>query len=112
MGSHKGPSFFLPCPLQGSVILFFLCGLGADRLRRDGVLGGMTGGEKLINFKCAFSHVSRLKAASPEDIEYFNCQEELMDDLRAQYQLVERIIGIFVCMKHSALNIINNTGCA
>lgn len=37
--------------------------------------------------------VHRLKAASPEDIEYFNCQEELMDDLHSQYQLVERIIG-------------------
>lgn len=31
--------------------------------------------------------------ASPEDIEYFNCQEELMNDLHSQYQLVERIIG-------------------
>lgn len=39
--------------------------------------------------------VCRLKAASPEDIEYFNCQEELMDDLHSQYQLVERIIGAF-----------------
>ena len=35
----------------------------------------------------------RLKAASPEDVEYFNCQQELMDDLHSQYQLVERIIG-------------------
>lgn len=35
----------------------------------------------------------RLKSASPEDIEYFNCQEELIDDLHSQYQLVERIIG-------------------
>lgn len=35
----------------------------------------------------------RLKAASPEDIEYLNCQQELMDDLHSQYQLVERIIG-------------------
>lgn len=34
--------------------------------------------------------------ASPEDIEYFNCQEELMDDLHSQYQLVERIIGNFL----------------
>uniref|UniRef100_A0A087X3A5 Uncharacterized protein n=1 Tax=Poecilia formosa TaxID=48698 RepID=A0A087X3A5_POEFO len=34
-----------------------------------------------------------LKAASPEDREYFNCQEELMDDLHSQYRLVERIIG-------------------
>lgn len=31
--------------------------------------------------------------ASPEDVEYFNCQEELIDDLHSQYQLVERIIG-------------------
>lgn len=38
--------------------------------------------------------IHRLKAASPEDIEYFNCQEELMDDLHSQYQLVERIIGV------------------
>lgn len=35
-----------------------------------------------------------MKAASPEDIEYLNCQEELMDDLHSQYQLVERIIGV------------------
>jgi chromodomain-helicase-DNA-binding protein 1 len=35
----------------------------------------------------------RIKAASPEDVEYFNCQQELMDDLHSQYQLVERIIG-------------------
>lgn len=40
-----------------------------------------------------FYLLHRLKAASPEDIEYFNCQEELMDDLHSQYQLVERIIG-------------------
>lgn len=39
----------------------------------------------------------RLKAASPEDVEYFNCQEELMDDLHSQYQLVERIIGELPC---------------
>ena len=39
--------------------------------------------------------LARLKAASPEDIEYLNCQEELMDDLHSQYQLVERIIGVF-----------------
>lgn len=40
-----------------------------------------------------FYWLHRLKAASPEDVEYFNCQEELMDDLHSQYQLVERIIG-------------------
>lgn len=36
---------------------------------------------------------SRIKCSSPEDVEYFNCQQELMDDLHSQYQLVERIIG-------------------
>lgn len=40
-----------------------------------------------------FSYVCRLKTASPEDVEYLNCQQELMDDLHSQYQLVERIIG-------------------
>lgn len=42
---------------------------------------------------CTSFASGRLKAASPEDVEYFNCQEELMDDLHSQYQLVERIIG-------------------
>lgn len=36
---------------------------------------------------------SRLKNASPEDVEYYNCQQELTDDLHKQYQIVERIIG-------------------
>lgn len=44
-----------------------------------------------ILFSCTATH--RLKAASPEDVEYFNCQQELMDDLHSQYQIVERIIG-------------------
>lgn len=35
----------------------------------------------------------RLKNASPEDVEYYNCQQELTDDLHKQYQIVERIIG-------------------
>lgn len=43
---------------------------------------------------CFFYAVARrLKSASPEDVEYLNCQQELMDDLHSQYQLVERIIG-------------------
>lgn len=41
-----------------------------------------------------FLTFTRLKMASPEDIEYLNCQEELMNDLHSQYQLVERIIGM------------------
>lgn len=47
----------------------------------------------VVYFLMVFLPFTRLKAASPEDIEYFNCQEELMSDLHSQYQLVERIIG-------------------
>lgn len=47
-----------------------------------------------------FSYVCRLKTASPEDVEYLNCQQELMDDLHSQYQLVERIIGKKVLSSH------------
>uniref|UniRef100_A0A8C1KR14 Chromodomain helicase DNA binding protein 1 n=1 Tax=Cyprinus carpio TaxID=7962 RepID=A0A8C1KR14_CYPCA len=52
------------------------------------------GMKKLDNFKKKEQEKKKwLKAASPEDVEYFNCQQELMDDLHSQYQLVERIIG-------------------
>uniref|UniRef100_A0A7N6A2T5 DNA helicase n=1 Tax=Anabas testudineus TaxID=64144 RepID=A0A7N6A2T5_ANATE len=54
------------------------------------------GMKKLDNFKKKEQEKRKwLKMASPEDIEYFNCQEELMNDLHSQYQLVERIIGAF-----------------
>jgi len=33
------------------------------------------------------------KSASPEDIEYYDCQEEMADDLRQQHMLVERVIS-------------------
>uniref|UniRef100_A0A673C153 Uncharacterized protein n=1 Tax=Sphaeramia orbicularis TaxID=375764 RepID=A0A673C153_9TELE len=57
-------------------------------------LQNVKGMKKLDNFKKKEQEKKKwLKAASPEDIEYFNCQEELMDDLHSQYQLVERIIG-------------------
>ncbi|KAK9967910.1 hypothetical protein ABG768_002273 [Culter alburnus] len=52
------------------------------------------GMKKLDNFKKKEQEKKKwLKAASPEDVEYFNCQQELMDDLHSQYQIVERIIG-------------------
>uniref|UniRef100_A0A8C1U898 Chromodomain helicase DNA binding protein 1 n=1 Tax=Cyprinus carpio TaxID=7962 RepID=A0A8C1U898_CYPCA len=52
------------------------------------------GMKKLDNFKKKEQEKKKwLKAASPEDVEYLNCQQELMDDLHSQYQLVERIIG-------------------
>uniref|UniRef100_A0A8D3CCD7 DNA helicase n=1 Tax=Scophthalmus maximus TaxID=52904 RepID=A0A8D3CCD7_SCOMX len=57
-------------------------------------LQNVKGMKKLDNFKKKEQEKRKwLKAASPEDIEYFNCQEELIDDLHSQYQLVERIIG-------------------
>uniref|UniRef100_A0A8C5HU47 DNA helicase n=1 Tax=Gouania willdenowi TaxID=441366 RepID=A0A8C5HU47_GOUWI len=57
-------------------------------------LQNVKGMKKLENFKKKDQEKKKwLKAASPEDIEYFNCQQELMDDLHSQYQLVERIIG-------------------
>uniref|UniRef100_A0A4W3JUQ5 Chromodomain helicase DNA binding protein 1 n=1 Tax=Callorhinchus milii TaxID=7868 RepID=A0A4W3JUQ5_CALMI len=52
------------------------------------------GMKKLENYKKKEEDKKRwLKAASPEDIEYFNCQQELVDDLHSQYQFVERIIA-------------------
>ncbi len=33
------------------------------------------------------------KQASPEDVEYFKCQEELKDQLLEQYMTIERVIG-------------------
>uniref|UniRef100_A0A3B5MHD2 Uncharacterized protein n=1 Tax=Xiphophorus couchianus TaxID=32473 RepID=A0A3B5MHD2_9TELE len=57
-------------------------------------LQNVRGMKKLENFKKKEQEKKKwLKAASPEDREYFNCQEELMDDLHSQYRLVERIIG-------------------
>ncbi|KAL4617640.1 chromodomain-helicase-DNA-binding protein 1 [Arapaima gigas] len=52
------------------------------------------GMKKLDNFKKKEQDRKKwLKTASPEDVEYYNCQQELMDDLHSQYQIVERIIA-------------------
>ncbi|XP_078421899.1 chromodomain-helicase-DNA-binding protein 1 isoform X2 [Cetorhinus maximus] len=52
------------------------------------------GMKKLENYKKKEEETKRwLKMASPEDIEYLNCQQELVDDLHRQYQFVERIIA-------------------
>ena len=37
--------------------------------------------------------ICRLRKASPEDVEFHNCQQELTADLNKQFQIVERIIG-------------------
>ncbi|KAM8793473.1 chromodomain-helicase-DNA-binding protein 1-like [Eudromia elegans] len=52
------------------------------------------GMKKLDNYKKKVQETKRwLKNASPEDVEYYNCQQELTDDLHKQYQIVERIIA-------------------
>ncbi|XP_055489251.1 chromodomain-helicase-DNA-binding protein 1 isoform X2 [Leucoraja erinacea] len=52
------------------------------------------GMKKLENYKKKDEETKRwFKTASPEDIEYLSCQQELVDDLHKQYQLVERIIA-------------------
>ncbi|XP_063820138.1 chromodomain-helicase-DNA-binding protein 1 isoform X5 [Pseudophryne corroboree] len=52
------------------------------------------GMKKMDNYKKKEQDKKRwLKAASPEDIDYYNCQQELTDDLHKQYQIVERIIA-------------------
>ncbi|XP_066194444.1 chromodomain-helicase-DNA-binding protein 1-like isoform X2 [Sylvia atricapilla] len=52
------------------------------------------GMKKLDNYKKKDQETKRwLKNASPEDVEYYNCQQELTDDLHKQYQVVERIIA-------------------
>uniref|UniRef100_A0A8B9G852 DNA helicase n=1 Tax=Amazona collaria TaxID=241587 RepID=A0A8B9G852_9PSIT len=52
------------------------------------------GMKKLDNYKKKDLETKRwLKNASPEDVEYYNCQQELTDDLHKQYQIVERIIA-------------------
>uniref|UniRef100_A0A8C8AYL6 DNA helicase n=1 Tax=Otus sunia TaxID=257818 RepID=A0A8C8AYL6_9STRI len=52
------------------------------------------GMKKLDNYKKKDQETKRwLKNASPEDVEYYNCQQELTDDLLKQYQIVERIIA-------------------
>lgn len=37
--------------------------------------------------------VGRLNRVSPEDVEFHNCQQELVSDLNKQFHIVERIIG-------------------
>ncbi|OBS64479.1 hypothetical protein A6R68_06976, partial [Neotoma lepida] len=47
------------------------------------------GMKKLDNYKKKDQETKRwLKNASPEDVEYYNCQQELTDDLHKQYQIL------------------------
>ncbi|KAG5848599.1 hypothetical protein ANANG_G00100230 [Anguilla anguilla] len=50
--------------------------------------------KKLENFKKKNDELSLwLSKASPEDLEYYNCQQELTTDLNKQFQIVERVIA-------------------
>uniref|UniRef100_A0A665UVZ9 Uncharacterized protein n=1 Tax=Echeneis naucrates TaxID=173247 RepID=A0A665UVZ9_ECHNA len=50
--------------------------------------------KKLDNYKKKSEELnSWLRKASPEDIEFHNCQQELTSDLNKQFQIVERVIA-------------------
>uniref|UniRef100_A0A673G8R6 Chromodomain-helicase-DNA-binding protein 2-like n=1 Tax=Sinocyclocheilus rhinocerous TaxID=307959 RepID=A0A673G8R6_9TELE len=52
------------------------------------------GMKKLENFKKKNEELNTwMNKASPEDLEYYNCQQELTNDLSRQFQIVERMIG-------------------
>nr|XP_056722084.1 chromodomain-helicase-DNA-binding protein 2 [Euleptes europaea] len=51
--------------------------------------------KKLENFKKKEEEIKQwLAKVSPEDVEYFNCQQELVAELNKQYQIVERVIAV------------------
>ncbi|XP_074090260.1 chromodomain-helicase-DNA-binding protein 2 isoform X3 [Macrotis lagotis] len=53
------------------------------------------GMKKLENFKKKEDEIKQwLGKVSPEDVEYFNCQQELASELNKQYQIVERVIAV------------------
>jgi chromodomain-helicase-DNA-binding protein 1 len=55
--------------------------------------------KKLENFVKREEELAAWKHhASPEDIEYFECQLELQNELLKSYNHVERIIGIVSCI--------------
>uniref|UniRef100_A0A3Q1HJM0 DNA helicase n=1 Tax=Anabas testudineus TaxID=64144 RepID=A0A3Q1HJM0_ANATE len=50
--------------------------------------------KKLDNYKKKMDELnSWLRRATPEDVEFHNCQQELIADLNKQFQIVERIIA-------------------
>uniref|UniRef100_A0A8C8VPN7 DNA helicase n=1 Tax=Pelusios castaneus TaxID=367368 RepID=A0A8C8VPN7_9SAUR len=50
--------------------------------------------KKLENFKKKEDEIKQWYAkVTPEDVEYFNCQQELAAELNKQYQIVERVIA-------------------
>uniref|UniRef100_A0A673G9M2 Chromodomain-helicase-DNA-binding protein 2-like n=1 Tax=Sinocyclocheilus rhinocerous TaxID=307959 RepID=A0A673G9M2_9TELE len=56
------------------------------------------GMKKLENFKKKNEELNTwMNKASPEDLEYYNCQQELTNDLSRQFQIVERMIAHKSC---------------
>ncbi|XP_053221686.1 chromodomain-helicase-DNA-binding protein 2 isoform X2 [Podarcis raffonei] len=50
--------------------------------------------KKLENFKKKEDEIKQwLAKVTPEDVEYYNCQQELASELNKQYQIVERVIA-------------------
>nr|XP_028561658.1 chromodomain-helicase-DNA-binding protein 2 isoform X2 [Podarcis muralis] len=50
--------------------------------------------KKLENFKKKEDEIKQwLAKVTPEDVEYYNCQQELASELNNQYQIVERVIA-------------------
>ncbi|KAJ7311369.1 hypothetical protein JRQ81_006987 [Phrynocephalus forsythii] len=53
------------------------------------------GMKKLENFKKKEDDIKQwLAKVTPEDVEYYNCQQELASELNKQYQIVERVIAM------------------
>ncbi|XP_044301010.1 chromodomain-helicase-DNA-binding protein 2 isoform X4 [Varanus komodoensis] len=51
--------------------------------------------KKLENYKKKEEEVKQwLAKVTPEDVEYYNCQQELASELNKQYQIVERVIAM------------------
>ncbi|XP_065415313.1 chromodomain-helicase-DNA-binding protein 2 isoform X20 [Chrysemys picta bellii] len=51
--------------------------------------------KKLENFKKKEDEIKQwLAKVTPEDVEYFSCQQELAAELNKQYQIVERVIAV------------------
>ena len=48
-----------------------------------------------VNVWCS---LCRKRSASREDIDYFECQNEMTEDLIHRYYEVERVVGMWLCV--------------
>ena len=64
--------------------------------------------KKLENYIKRMEEIEKWKkASSPEDIEYFECQQEMNEDIHKQYQQVERVIGLIFFIVYFKLFLFN-----